>query len=50
MNFDTLNMLFSVMNNLIGGNLESIWPKILDEVSKQIPAMFFEPFISQLSL
>lgn len=38
------------MNNLIGGNLESIWPKILDEVSKQIPAMYFEPFISQLSL
>jgi chromosomal replication initiator protein len=38
------------MNNFIGGNLESIWPKILDEVSKQIPAMYFEPFISQLSL
>jgi len=29
--------------------LESIWPQILEEVSKQIPAMYFEPFISQLS-
>ena len=37
------------MRVLTGGNLESIWPKILDEVSKQIPAMYFEPFISQLS-
>jgi len=37
------------MRVLTGGNLESIWPKILDEVSKQIPAMYFEPFISPLS-
>ena len=37
------------MSVLREGNLESIWPKILDEVSKQIPAMYFEPFISPLS-
>ena len=37
------------MSVLREGNLESIWPKILDEVSKQIPAMYFDPFISPLS-
>ncbi|MBK8398799.1 MAG: chromosomal replication initiator protein DnaA [Leptospiraceae bacterium] len=36
------------MSILREGNLESIWPKILDEVSKQIPAMYFDPFISPL--
>ena len=49
MNFDTLNILFFSHLIFFGGQLDSIWPQILDEVSKQIPAMYFEPFISQLS-